>query len=862
MPLPTQTPESERPFLEDERPFLEHERQPPPSERRRRVNLVAAVWFSIFILAFVPFMSLVVSLSSFDLKDTFGRMTDGVDILKDELKSLKSEMEKDKAMHTGNAALDTPTQAAPAAATATLEEIHSSDVVPNRKNPLAKYENEYIVFGNGTQLTSDAFPVPLEDGTKATVESLYRYQDPHRGEMPPGVLELLHNPPRLTPPPKPKTAPQIPPANSTVRSWSAALNGSRPTAADAERPETQETAHEWRPAPFAGWKPPIANLTQKPRPLPRVQYAFQNGSRFSGRNDDWQREALIRERRSMVKSAFVRAWQGYKTHAWGADELRPVSCTRSNPFNGWGATIVDSLDTLLVMGLHNEYDIARNHVHDIDFHYVGGSRSAYGQADGRVPVFETAIRYLGGLLSAYDLSGDVLMKERAEELAQLIMPSFETLSGLPIGRMRIDDQTNYTIEEPRGRYEKIVLAEATSMLLEFTRLWQVTGNRTYFDKVQRVTDFMDRNVTKLSKFGSLVTIGIYPRPLQLAGKYTLGGMADSYYEYLIKEYQLLGGRLEQYARMYGEAMDSAIKYLLRRIRVIAKAPSLIVAAEAHATPKRFGLKLEHLSCFTGAMFALSSKLVPTRTHDLEIARRYTETCWWMYNSTLTGLGPEDMLFYRPEDQDLYNIVEGAEGKLFRGSMNGDPIKGVRSMNGIHQNRPEAIESVLYMWRVTGDEVWQERGWQMFASWMTHALTSVGVSSIRDVMSVPAYKTDGQESFALAETFKYYYLLFSPPDLISLDDFVFTTEAHPLLVPKDGKWRAAGSRVPLLAEWKEPRPSASYMGGENGPRGGMTNAQKHEFAQALYRESSASTRADMAVESLRKQIDKMLATIKT
>ena len=111
MPLPTQTPESERPFLEDERPFLEHERQPPPSERRRRVNLVAAVWFSIFILAFVPFMSLVVSLSSFDLKDTFGRMTDGVDILKDELKSLKSEMEKDKAMHTGNAALDTPTQA-------------------------------------------------------------------------------------------------------------------------------------------------------------------------------------------------------------------------------------------------------------------------------------------------------------------------------------------------------------------------------------------------------------------------------------------------------------------------------------------------------------------------------------------------------------------------------------------------------------------------------------------------------------------------------------------------------------------------------------------------------------------------------
>jgi len=54
-----------------------------------------------------------------------------------------------------------------------------------------------------------------------------------------------------------------------------------------------------------------------------------------------------------------------------------------------------------------------------------------------------------------------------------------------------------------------------------------------------------------------------------------------------------------------------------------------------------------------------------------------------------------------------------------------------------------------------------------------------------VCEVREYCTDetvGMESFWMAETLKYFYLIFSEPELVSLDDFVFNTEAHPLRTP--------------------------------------------------------------------------------
>ena len=100
-------------------------------------------------------------------------------------------------------------------------------------------------------------------------------------------------------------------------------------------------------------------------------------------------------------------------------------------------------------------------------------------------------------------------------------------------------------------------------------------------------------------------------------------------------------------------------------------------------------------------------------------------------------------------------------------------------------RPEAIESVWYMYRITGDPTWQETGWRMFEAVIAATQTEIGHSAIADVTSKEkdaGGKTDSMESFWLAETLKYFYLLYTTPDVISLDEWVLNTEAHPFRRP--------------------------------------------------------------------------------
>ena len=695
----------------------------------------------------------------------------------------------------------------------------STDVAPVRVLDEYMADLEFDPASNAT-FTAASFPAVVNPSAiwpNATSGGA----DPHRGELDAHTLAVLREPPPLVPPPAAKPLMsdwETVLAPYTHVPWTPERNGSRTEPDDAMRPTAQPVEPDWRGVPWSEWRPPLANLSAPGRPLPRVQYAFEDDRTYSGQRANRTRDAVLQERQRLVKHAFLHAWQSYKTHAWGADEGRPISGEPANDFNGWGATIVDALDTLLVMGLHDEYALAREHVHDIDFLVVCGERSAYGAADGRVPVFETAIRYLGGFLSAYDLTGDALMRERAEELAQLLLPAFDTVTGVPIGRMRLHDARQRVPTGGRGRGESVILSEAASMLLEYTRLWQVTGNRTYWDRVQRVTDVLDTHFANRSELGTLIPTRIYMDPVVLAGKYTLAAQADSYYEYLIKEHQLLDGRLAQYARMYEEAMDSAMVHLFRDVGVVPHSPNLLVAAEVHAR-QPYVAKLEHLGCFAGAMLALGGRLRPARPYDLNIARRLTETCYWAYNSSATGIGPEMIQFFRPTDTDRFRIVTEADGTRRRGAATGYPLVGMRQVYVEYRNRPETIESVLYMWRTTGDPVWQERGWQMFASWMTHGLSNAGVAALQNVNRVPAAQLDSMESYTLAETFKYYYLLFSPPALVSLDDFVFTTEAHPLLLPQRGRWAAAGAVPPSF-----PRPPSSWPALTR-PRGGMTHQQK-------------------------------------
>jgi hypothetical protein len=104
---------------------------------------------------------------------------------------------------------------------------------------------------------------------------------------------------------------------------------------------------------------------------------------------------------------------------------------------------------------------------------------------------------------------------------------------------------------------------------------------------------------------------------------------------------------------------------------------------------------------------------------------------------------------------------------------------VKSADAHNLQRPETVESLFYMWRITHDDIYREWGWEMFESFLIHTAVDHkgGYTSINDVNSVPTSARDNMESFWLAETLKYFYLLFGDDEVLPLDKVVFNTEAH-------------------------------------------------------------------------------------
>lgn len=156
--------------------------------------------------------------------------------------------------------------------------------------------------------------------------------------------------------------------------------------------------------------------TGKLKPIPRIQFDFKK--------ETGPEKAARESRLDAVRTVFKHSWTGYKKHAWLQDELSPVSGKSRNPFAGWGATLVDALDTLWIMGLKDEFVEAVQAVGEIDF-------TTTTRPD--IPLFETTIRYLGGLLAAYDVSGKQhkILLQKAVELAEVLLSAFDTPNRMP-----------------------------------------------------------------------------------------------------------------------------------------------------------------------------------------------------------------------------------------------------------------------------------------------------------------------------------------------------------------------------------------------------------------------------------------------
>jgi len=418
------------------------------------------------------------------------------------------------------------------------------------------------------------------------------------------------------------------------------------------------------------------------------------------------------------------------------------------------ATLVDSLDTLWLMDLKDDFAQARDFVAKMEFN-----------KDYEASTFECTIRYVGGLLSAYELSGDEMFLRKAVQLADHIMPAFNSGSGLPYNTV------NLASGKAHSEGSISYLAEVGSLQLEWRYLSYKTGDPKYAEKVNKVNDLLAAVDT--SRWSSVYPTQFNVESGQLLSDYLkLGSRGDSFYEILYKQYLQSGKKDQKMFNLYKRTIDGIEKELFQR----SKPDNLLYIAE-----KGSGLgvvhRMDHLVCFMGGLLALDG--IP---EHLQHGADLTETCYQLYHRNPSGLAPEIAAFVvgKSADHGEPTSTQQRKADAMEKAVSawGTGNKDFFNIAPHNLLRPETVESIFYMYRITGDKKYQDWGWEIFQAFEKHSKTSAGYSGCHDVGQVPVAWDDRMESFFLAETMKYLYLLFAPTSLIPLDEFVFNTEAHP------------------------------------------------------------------------------------
>ncbi|TCD63846.1 hypothetical protein EIP91_004888 [Steccherinum ochraceum] len=526
-------------------------------------------------------------------------------------------------------------------------------------------------------------------------------------------------------------------------------------------------------------------------------------------------------RAEKVKEAFIHAYGAYERHAFPHDELFPLTNQSRDNFNGWGVTVYDSMDTMILMGLTEEFDRALAHVSRTNFTVV---RDFTVHANHQLSFFETVIRYMGGLLSAYAFSHELVLVGKAEELAAALSPLFDTPSGLPWYGFYTKNGAIYNLTR------SAMLAEVASCQLEYAYLAQLTGKKEHYDRSARIWDTL-RKV-------NLTETGMLPLRLNITdGRPTdnsssVGGGADSAHEYLLKYYLMTGQKdytsIDLYMRSVNHVFEKMLYHTPRR--------GLLYVAEIFGHDHKRAHRLEHLSCFFPGLLALGVHTIPdeiftnaahtyttnqTRLLSYNLKDLHTwaatglaETCWRMYAEQPSGLGPESVNMFPPhlkfegkrygaesglwiDTLDKWNkmgrkgVPPGTEEKDLENSS----LRDYQVVRTNYLLRPETVESMYLLWKVTGDPRWRERAWSVFLAIEQRAKTESGYASVDNVALFEGGWKNEMPSFFLAETLKYLYLTFLDDDPISLDKWVFNTEAHPFPVFDWSSWEKHTFGIP-------------------------------------------------------------------
>ncbi|KAF4547931.1 putative glycosyl hydrolase family 47 protein 4 [Elsinoe fawcettii] len=527
--------------------------------------------------------------------------------------------------------------------------------------------------------------------------------------------------------------------------------------------------------------PPYALPTPDRNPIPKIQHSFAA---------ELPEQRVLRvARRDEIRALLLRDWNAYKSKGWGKAEISPLTGEPKDTYGGWAATIVDALDTLWIMELRDEFALAVDYAVGIDFSVMPA---------GHVSTFEATIRYLGGFLAAHDLSGDERLLGKAVEVATLLAKGFETPNRMPppvLDEVALREGTTMASDEGS-------IASLGSMSLEYIRLAQVTGNATWYRNAERIMKVFEEWQDKTRLPGLWPAKPVNARNLSDfatgEGLFHLGGDSDSMYEYLIKADVLLGGS-SFYEKLYSKAVETMATELLYRPMLPGNKHVLLTAlAAVNETGVHHMHREDHLACFAGGMLTLGSVVLDNATH-LDLGRRVTEGCIEMYHTSPLGIMPDEAFvlpcknctltsgsdcctfnndtwlaecFSRFVGADDYNEQrQGCDSRLATGIID--------VQNAEFKLRPEALESIFYLYRITGDESLPDKAWTMFEQIKKHTYTDVVNAAIMNVMDLVAPKKDEMESYWFAETLKYLYLIYSEPHVISLDEWVFNTEAHTL-----------------------------------------------------------------------------------
>ncbi|CAK9800571.1 ER degradation-enhancing alpha-mannosidase-like protein 3 [Anthophora plagiata] len=445
-----------------------------------------------------------------------------------------------------------------------------------------------------------------------------------------------------------------------------------------------------------------------------------------------EREALKEEARDM----FCHAYNAYMDNAYPADELMPLSCKGryrgSEPNRGdidstlgnFSLTLVDTLDTLVVLGDLEEFEHAvKLVVRDVSF-----------DTDVIVSLFETNIRMLGGLLSGHILAeylqqrADIMPWYRGEllnlakDLGYRFLPAFNTTTGIPYGRINLKyGMKGVPLEVSR----ETCTACAGSMILEMAALSRLTGEPIFEEKAQKAMDVLWRMRHRGSDLmGSVLNVHSGDWVRRDSG---VGAGIDSYYEYCLKAYILLGD--EKYLGRFNKHYQAVMKY-------VSQGPMLLDVHmhRPNTNSKNF---MDALLAFWPGLQVLKGDIKPAvETHE--------------------------MLY---QVMQRHNFIPEAFTTDFQVHW------------GHHPLRPEFLESTYFLYRATGDHYYLRVGRKVLKSLQTYARVPCGYAAVSDVRTNK--HDDTMDSFVLSETFKYLFLLFAEPGelLLDLDEFIFTTEGH-------------------------------------------------------------------------------------